>query len=114
LFGGLGNISNNIVEAYALWERVFITIDKRVINIVILGDSIMVVRVIIKRTMIKNNASNSIISRIFSLLVEFDKVKIFHIKREINSRANYWPKLGSRMDEGLISINMISGVLPIP
>jgi ribonuclease HI len=109
---GLGNISNNIVEAYALWEGVHIARDRNIANIVILGDSMMVVRAVIKRAQMENNAFNCIISHILSLLVEFDKVKIYHIKRELNSQAYYWAKFGVNMDEGLIDISGVWGSSP--
>lgn len=91
---GLVNVSNNIAEAYSLWEGVSIAREERMTNIMILGDSMVVVRTIIDRTMTANNAFNSLISRILTLLYEFEEVAIYHIKRELNSKANYWAKLG--------------------
>jgi ribonuclease HI len=43
-------VSNNIVEAYALYEGVCIAKEKNVSKIVVFGDSMMVVRAINKRS----------------------------------------------------------------
>jgi hypothetical protein len=76
-------------------------------------DSMMVVWAITKKAQTENNAFNCIISCIFSLFVEFDNVRIYHIKRELNSHAGYWAKLGMSMDEGMIEISGTKGVPPI-
>jgi ribonuclease HI len=105
----LGNVSNNIVEAYALWEGVQIAREKRISKIVILGDSMMVAWEIIKISMTGNNVFNSIISHTLTLLAKFEEIKIFHIKREFNSYVDYWAKLRSRLNEGTIIINGVRG-----
>jgi hypothetical protein len=74
----------------------------------------MVARAIIKKSITGNNAFNSIISCILTLIVEFEEAKIFHIKHKFNTYANYWAKLGSHLNEGTIIKNGPRGVLPIP
>jgi len=52
---GLSTVSNNVVEEYALWIGLILAMDLEIFKISILGDSMMVVRSIIKR---KNSSSN--------------------------------------------------------
>jgi len=45
---GLGKVFNKIAEAYALWEGIKIAKEMRITKLIILGDSMMMTRDIIK------------------------------------------------------------------
>jgi hypothetical protein len=97
-----------------LWEGVYIEKEKIITNITILGDSMMVVWEIINKPTTRNNSFNRLISQILTLLAEFQVVEIFHIKHELNSKDDYWDKLGLHLNEGTIIKRGVRGVLPIP
>jgi ribonuclease HI len=111
---GLGNVSNNIVEFYALWEGIRFTKAMGIQKLTIFGDSMLVIRAIIKRNIIGNNVFIGIISHSLSLLVEFEVYNVFHIKRELNFEVDRWAKVGSNLEEGEILINGTKGRFPIP
>jgi hypothetical protein len=55
---------------------------------------------------------NILISHVSNLLVEFEEVAIYHIKREHNSEAVYLAKLGSHLSEGTIIKKWVKGDHP--
>jgi hypothetical protein len=62
---GLGNVTNNLAEAYSLWKGMYITKKEGL------------------------NALSTLISRINKALSNFDKISFFHIKRELNGNVNH-------------------------
>jgi ribonuclease HI len=108
---GLGRVSNNVVEAYALYEGVCIAKVRNVSKIVVFGYSMMVVQTIIKKSQSRSNVFNGIISR--TLIKGFDEFKIFHIKRDLNPLADQMAKLGTCLESGTLSLNGARGALPI-
>jgi len=110
---GLRMVSNNVVEAYALYEVVCIDKERNVSKIVVLGDSMMVVQAINKKIQSKRNVFNGITSRTLSLIEGFVEFKIFQVKRELNALVNQWEKLGTRLDRGIISLNGVRREFPI-
>jgi ribonuclease HI len=111
---GLGKVSNNIVEAYALWKGVNLVREKGIQKITILGDSLLVIRALIKRHAVGNNVIINIIACTLSLLNEFEIHSMFHIKREHNSLVDHWAKVGSNLAKGDIIVNGIKVSQPIP
>lgn len=107
-------VSNNVVEAYALYKGVYIAKERNVPKIVVFRDSMTVVRAINKRSQYENNISNGIISRILSLIEGLYEFKLYHVKRELNPLANHWEKLSTSLECGTISLNGVRGTLPIP
>jgi ribonuclease HI len=55
---GLGTATNNIVEAYALYEGLKLAKVCNISHIKVFGDSMMIVRVVIKRNLTENNHLN--------------------------------------------------------
>jgi hypothetical protein len=111
---GSWEASNNISEAYALYVRLNIEIEKNISKIVIFEDSLMVVCAIIKRQLSRNNHFMGFLHRILSIRNKFEDFKIYHIKRDLNSLIDRWAKLGSCLDQGTMEINGNKGVLLIP
>jgi hypothetical protein len=83
-------------------------------KISILGDSMMVIRYIIKRQTLDNNVITGIIFHSIALLKEFKEHSIHHIKQEHNSQADRWAKEGTLLEEGLANINEAKRVIPPP
>jgi hypothetical protein len=79
---------------------VYLAREKGIRKITILGDSMLVIMELIKRHVFSNNVIIGIISRTLSLLNEFEDHSLYHIKREHNSEADRWAKVGSNLAEG--------------
>jgi len=58
----------------------------------------------------ENNALNVLISRILNVLLGFEEVSLYHVKREFNAKGDYWAKLASH----LISCTYIKNGLGAP
>jgi hypothetical protein len=70
---GLSTVSNNVVEEYALWIGLILARDLEISKISILGDSMMVVRSIIKRKNSSSNVVTDIILDSLTLLKEIEE-----------------------------------------
>jgi ribonuclease HI len=60
---GLGRVSNNIVESYALYKGICIARERNITNIEMFGDSMMVVQAITKKKQFGSNIFNNIVSK---------------------------------------------------
>jgi len=111
---GLGKVSNNIFEAYFIWKGVNIAREKGIRKITILGDSMIVIRALIKRHVVSNNAIVGILASTQALLNEFEMHCLLLIKRDNNPLANRWAKVGSSLGEGELIVNGVKVFHPIP
>jgi hypothetical protein len=57
-----------------------------------MGDSMPMIRALIKHYDIKNNVFLGVISRSLLLLVEFEGYSAFHIMHEYNNEVDHWTK----------------------
>jgi hypothetical protein len=71
----------------------------------ICGDSMMVIRTIVKKSIVGGNVYIGVMSRSLALLKNFDECTSFHIKCELNFEADKWAKEGSDLGIGEIIIN---------
>jgi ribonuclease HI len=55
---GLGSLTNNEAEAYALYAGIKIALSKRIKNLIICGDSMLVKRAIVQRNIVGGNIYN--------------------------------------------------------
>jgi hypothetical protein len=60
----------------------------------------MVIHVIVKKRQVRRNTFNSIISCIQSLINGFGFVKIYHVKRDLNSLVDQMAKIGITLEQG--------------
>jgi hypothetical protein len=77
---GLGSASNNIPEAYALFQGLRLAMNRNIFRIASFEYSMMVVPTIVKRSDVENNLLSGIITRILSMDDRFVEFKIYHIK----------------------------------
>jgi len=64
----------------------------------VMGDLIMIIRVMVNQAMSGSNALSSLIQRKKSMVSGFDSISFFHIKREINGQVDYWAKVATSLD----------------
>jgi ribonuclease HI len=102
---GLGKVTNNFTKAYALWQCIRLTKAKGIQKIIILGDSMLMIRAIINQANIGSKVLPGVISCVISLLDGFGDYKVLHILHEHNSKADQWEKYGLTLEEGEIVVN---------
>lgn len=102
---GLGNATNNQVEALLLWEGLKIAISKGLQQLSIVGDSM----VIIQRCSKIRQHSNSELSLMFLLtgilLSQLEDYNIFHVKHEINREADNHANRGIALEQGALILD---------
>jgi len=79
---GFGNVSNHLVKAYSLWRGLFITKEEGIKTLIVLRDSILVIRVVMDQA----------IRSIKIIAPYFNKEFFYHIKSELNGKENYWAR----------------------
>jgi ribonuclease HI len=85
---GLGTETNNIAEAMALWQGLHQAKKQGIQELVIVGDSRLVVRAIICRTQTQSAKLNNLLNKIHLLLASFSSYEIFHVLRTLNEKAD--------------------------
>jgi ribonuclease HI len=98
-------MTNNEAEAYALFEGIRLAQSMGIQSLIICGDSMMVIRVIIKGYIVGGNVYSGVMSQSLALLKNFDECSLYHIKRDLNFEADKRAKEGSRLGIGEIIIN---------
>jgi ribonuclease HI len=111
---GLGVKTNNIVEAYSLYLGLKIARDHQIHKLTVIGDSMIIIRVVINNHSLENNLLRGIILRIKFIAQEFEEFNFYHVKRTLNSQADTMAKIASREMQGEILLNDERGTLPIP
>jgi ribonuclease HI len=85
---GLGNVSNNLAEAYSLCMGLKVAKEFELKEIIVLGDSMMIIRAIVHWNHMENNVLRAVLARIRNLASTFDKIAFYHIEREHNSSVD--------------------------
>ena len=89
---GIGTVTNNIAETYALYVGIRIVKEHNISHISIFGDSMLIVKEILKKQTVEKNLLNGILQRIMTIVEIFGEINLFHIKRDLNPLANLWAK----------------------
>jgi ribonuclease HI len=111
---GLGATKNNISKSHALYLGLKLAKEYNISHILVVDDSMMIFRAVIKINLMENNHLNDILHHIISLSDSFWELKLYHIKKFLNPLANHWVKVGSRMPKGEINVNGERGSTCIP
>jgi ribonuclease HI len=77
---GLGAASNNIVEAYALFQGLKLAREKKINKLTAFKDSMIVASAVIHQTQTGTNLFNGIISQVIELSKEFEAFQLYHVK----------------------------------
>jgi ribonuclease HI len=101
---GLGSLTNNEVEALALYVGINLALSNRINNLIICGDSMLVIRAIVHKNITGGNIYKGIMSHILDILKNFEKTTLYHIKRDHNEEADKNAKVGSRLRKGKMLI----------
>jgi ribonuclease HI len=92
---GLGTMTNNIVEAYALYARLRLVKECNISQISIFGDPMLIVKAVLKKQTVENNLLNGILQRIGTITEALENL-IFSISSEISTPLSIF---GLRWDQ---------------
>jgi ribonuclease HI len=85
---GLGIETNNRAEALALWQGLNQAINHNVQDLVIIGDSRLIIQALILRNRVKNAKLHHILEKIQLLLGSLRTYKLYHVLRSLNASAD--------------------------
>jgi ribonuclease HI len=63
--------------------------EERISNLIVFGDSLLVIQEINEKGCPSDNKLNMILRSIKRLVQSFDQIQFFHIKRELNTKASH-------------------------
>jgi len=84
---GLGNVFNNLVKAYSLWMGMCFANELGINDIVVLGDSMLVIKSMVNHVDMESNALSYVLSRIICMVTRFWELSFFHIESSIARRT---------------------------
>jgi ribonuclease HI len=111
---GLGLLSNNSAEYLALWQGLSQARTLLISNLVVIGDSRIVIQSLVGRKRPNHLPLTQLYSRILNLVQEFDQVKFYHVMRGLNQQADFEASVGSSMGKGELKLNGRDSFYPIP
>ena len=109
---GLGQLSNNQVELYALLKSCQLTTEAGHSNLQIFGDSELIIKVLNSASKFFHPSLNVTMHRLHFILIECMSVSSFHILHELNKSADLKANQGCLLPQGMLSL-MICQVLCI-
>ena len=87
-YWNIGYNSNNMAEAYGLWQGLKLLKKKVVEEVLVFGDSRFIIQALNGGRKGKNEQTTRLIKRIRTLSKMFKKINFFHILRELNEEAD--------------------------
>jgi ribonuclease HI len=102
---GIGDDTNNIVEALALWQGLYQVLAMKVKEVIVFGDSRVIIQALNIHALPHNMRLRHLIRKIMNLLPAFHKIKFFHILRELNGEADKAANAATRLSKGTLCIN---------
>ena len=87
-YWNIGYNSNNMAEAYELWQGLKLLKKKVVEEVLVFGDSRFIIQALNGGRKGKNEQTTRLIRRIRTLSKMFKKIHFFHILRELNEEAD--------------------------
>jgi len=101
---GLGTKTNNRVEALALWQELIQEISHIIQDLVIIGDSRIVIKALIHQRKLKNAKLNNLLEKIQLLLGNFRSYKLYHVLRNLNEQADIEANEGVLLTAGTMQL----------
>lgn len=111
---GLGHDSNNMAEALALWQGLRLAATKNIQNLVVFGDSSVIIQALKMRRRPNNLRLGQILKKLTHLLHNFKEVSFYHILRGLNTQANSEANKGAIMSKATLIVNEVETLAPIP
>ena len=87
-YRNIGQDSNNMAEAYGLWQGLKQLKDKGVGEVMVFGDSCLIIQAMNGASHCRNLRLDRLIKRIKFISRSFRQIEFFHILRELNAMAD--------------------------
>ena len=84
----IGHDSNNMAEAYGLWQGLKQVQKVGADEAVVIGDSRLIIQAVSGGRRGKNERMERLLKRIRYMIKRFRKIEFFHVLRELNMRAD--------------------------
>jgi len=107
---GFGLKTNNQAEILNLLKACQMARKENPNEILIIGDSELLIKTMVKKKRLKDPALNKQLARVNRTLKDFHSVQICHILRGLNKDADRLTNIGCSLQEGMISINVESPI----
>ena len=111
---GLERETNNIAEALALWQGLQIAKTRGINEIIVLGDSRIIIQALAENTLPSQMHLRQMIRKIQALVSSFRKIEFFHILRKFNNKADRGTNIGSALGYGILKCNGLSSFCQLP
>jgi ribonuclease HI len=102
---GLGTETNNRAEALALWQGLTQAINQNVQDLVIIGDSRLIIQALILRNTVKHAKLQHILEKVQLLLGRLRTYQLFHVLRKLNASADAEANKGVLLSNGTLQVN---------
>jgi ribonuclease HI len=111
---GLGTASNNHAEAMALWQGLCHAQRNGIRDLVIIGDSRLLIRAIALSKETPHAKLNNLLARIRLLLRGLDSFQVFHVLRSLNQAADKEANRGVELAQGQTMVNDHQSMVDLP
>ena len=111
---GLGMETNNIEESLALWQGLQITRTQGINEIIVLGDSRVIIQALSENTLPSQMHLRQMMRKIQALVSSFRKIEYFHILRKFNGKADRAENIGSTLGCGILRCNGSNSFCHLP
>jgi ribonuclease HI len=111
---GLGIATNNSAEAMALWQGLCQASKHGIQNLIIIGDSRMIISAIIRSSKNQSAQLNNLLDKIRLLLRSFTSYKLFHVLRDLNEDADAEANRGALLAPGSLNLNGLLSTVEMP
>ena len=96
-----------MAEAYGLWQGIKLLLNKRVEEVMIFGDSRVIIQAMNSRKKCNNNRTARLIRRIRSNIKLFRSVRFLHILRNLNGLADTAANKSIALGLHDLSVNLV-------
>jgi len=111
---GLGEMSNNLAEAYNLCLGTSILNRLNLRNSIIVGDSAIIIATMVSGTQFKKEVLNNIKTRILDNIQELGDMLFKHVLRDNNNEADHLASMATSRQIGQVKENELTYGKPIP
>jgi len=111
---GLGIAFNNQAEAMVLWQGLCHAQSNGIWDLVIIGDSRLLIRAIVLSKTTQNAKLNNLLAKIRLLLKGLDSFQIFHVLRALNQSADLEANKGVELEAGHTLVNEHQSTVDLP
>ena len=113
-YWNIGYDSNNMVEAYGLWQGLKILWKNGVDEVMVFGDSKLLIQALNGGCKGKNERNERLINRIRDKAKLFRSIKFYHILRELNVMADLAANksMAVGLNELIVNLNVSKDIPP--